>query len=76
MKSQYAVILFRSSNHALRAEKIMLGAGRRCKLIPVPRQISSDCGVCLRIAADEVPAVREFLDRRRVEYEEVLAIEP
>ncbi|MBP7764213.1 MAG: DUF3343 domain-containing protein [Deltaproteobacteria bacterium] len=47
----HAVILLESVSHALRAEKILKAAGIRCKLIPVPRQLSSDCGVCLRIAA-------------------------
>jgi hypothetical protein len=45
----YAVILIRSTSHAVRAEKVLQEAGIRCKLIPVPRQLSSDCGVCIRI---------------------------
>ena len=42
------VILFPSVHFALRAEKIMKGKGITIKLIPVPRHLSSDCGVCLR----------------------------
>jgi Putative Se/S carrier protein-like len=44
----FAVVLFESVSHALRAEKIFKAAGISCKLIPVPRRLSSDCGICLR----------------------------
>jgi hypothetical protein len=44
----YGVVLFESVSHALRAEKIIKSENIPCKLIPVPRQLSSDCGVCLR----------------------------
>jgi hypothetical protein len=46
----YSVILVYSTSHALRAEKLLHKAAIQCKLIPVPRQLSSDCGVCIRIA--------------------------
>jgi len=43
------VILFPSIHFALQAEKLMKQKGILHKLIPVPRHLSSDCGVCLRI---------------------------
>ena len=46
---RYAVIFVYSTSHALRAEKFLQRAGISCKMIPVPRHISSDCGVCVRI---------------------------
>jgi hypothetical protein len=46
---EYAVILVYATSHALRAEKLLAEVGIRGKLIPVPRHLSSDCGVCLRI---------------------------
>ncbi len=48
MQESFAVVLFESVSHALRAEKLFKAAGVFCKLIPVPRHLSSDCGVCLR----------------------------
>jgi len=48
---EYHVILFDSVHHALRSEKILKELGIPHKLIPVPRHISSDCGVCLRFTA-------------------------
>lgn len=45
----YSVILFLSANHAVRAESVLLKKGLHCKMIPIPRNISSDCGVGVRI---------------------------
>jgi hypothetical protein len=49
---EFHVALFTSVSYALRAEKILKKAGIPCRLIPVPRHISSDCGVCLRFSPD------------------------
>jgi hypothetical protein len=48
----FRVALFRSVSYALLAEKILKKEGVTFKLIPVPKHISSDCGVCLRFTAD------------------------
>ena len=56
---EYSVVLFRSSSHALRAEKVLRGAGISNKMIPTPRQLSSDCGMSLRFdRADEEQVAR------------------
>ena len=55
----YSVVLFHSSAHALRAEKVLQGAGISNKMIPTPRQLSSDCGMSLRFdRADEEQVAR------------------
>jgi hypothetical protein len=46
------VILFRTVSYALKAEKILKQEGLPHKLIPVPKHISSDCGVCLLVHMD------------------------
>jgi hypothetical protein len=57
----YAVFLFPSVSHALKAEKIIKEKGIDYKVIPVPRHISSDCGVCLRVAVEQQELVAEAL---------------
>jgi hypothetical protein len=57
-QESYAVVLLESVSHALRAEKLLKAAGLSCKLIPVPRHLSSDCGVCLRIHSRDDEAVK------------------
>jgi hypothetical protein len=50
----YCVVLFHSTTHALRAETVLQRVGLRFKMIPTPRQLSSDCGLALRFEpADE-----------------------
>jgi hypothetical protein len=71
---QYAAILFFSTSYALRAEKVLHKAGTPCKLIPVPRHLSSDCGVCVRIERTDREAALEALETARVEIKEVCEI--
>lgn len=66
-QGSFAVILFHTSNHAIRAEKVLGQARRRVKLMPVPRHLSSDCGVCLRIDREAREACRDLLKEARVE---------
>ena len=61
---KYIVFLFPSVSYALKAEKILKEQGISHKLIPVPRHIGSDCGVCLRVAADRQDAVAAALQGR------------
>ena len=41
-------LLFHTIHDVLRAEKILKKAGIDHELVPVPRNLSSDCGVCVR----------------------------
>jgi len=53
----FSIVLFDSTSEALLAEKLFKKAGISHKVIPVPRHISSDCGVCIRFAASDTKAV-------------------
>ena len=46
------LFLFGSVHHVLRAEKILKGRGIEVDLIPVPRDISSDCGVAVELSRE------------------------
>ena len=62
----YSVVLFYSPSHALHAEKVLKKAGFDYKLIPTPRQLSSDCGMALRFARQDEMRVEETLKENRV----------
>jgi len=64
---KYGVALFDSTQRALRAEKVLRQAGYIIKLIPVPRHLSSDCGVCVRFSWADLPKVSEALQKAGVE---------
>ena len=70
----YAIILAFSTSHALRIEKLLKQQGVDCKLIPVPRQISSDCGVCVRIAQSQIEMARAIVLAAKVEIQDMVAV--
>jgi hypothetical protein len=65
------VALFYSMHYALRAEKVAGEAGLTVKLIPIPRHLSSDCGVCLRHLAAQSERLQELLAERGIEYDRI-----
>lgn len=73
--SEYGVVLFYSTSAAIRAEKLTQGAGLRVKLIPTPRQLSSDCGISLRFEWDQANTVRSVLEEKGVEIQGIHPIE-
>ena len=70
----YAVILVHSTSHAMRIEKLLAEREIACKMIPVPRQISSDCGVCIRILRDQVEIARQTVQDARIEVQDIVEI--
>lgn len=64
---QYSVVLFHSMSGALHAEKQMKKQGMAIKLIPVPRHLSSDCGVCLRFDQPDEPSIRAMLEKEQID---------
>jgi hypothetical protein len=74
-RDKFAVILVYSTSHAIRAEKVLHKAGVKSKLIPVPRHLSSNCGVCLRIDRIDVEEARQALEKAKVEIEGIHNLE-
>jgi hypothetical protein len=68
MNDSWAVVLVYSTSYAIRIEGILKRGGIPGRLVPVPRQLSSDCGVCVRIAQAHKEAVREALSVAQVEF--------
>lgn len=46
------VAIFHSIHRVMKAEKILLAKQLDILLIPVPRQLSADCGMAIRFAQD------------------------
>ena len=74
-KPTYGVVLFYSTSAAIRAEKLTQEAGLTVKLIPVPRQLSSDCGISLRFEWDQADVVRSVLKEKGMETQGIHRIE-
>ena len=58
----FAVATFHSTHSVLKAEKILKEAGLEgVRLVPVPSQVSSDCGVTVRFGAGDAARAAEIL---------------
>jgi hypothetical protein len=71
---KYSVIIVHSTGHAIRLEKLLQGQGLACKMIPVPRQISSNCGVCIRVSRADVEAASQVVATAGLEIEGIYEI--
>jgi hypothetical protein len=65
-KPTYGVVLFHSTQAAIKAEKVLKETKIKIKLIPVPRQVSSDCGICLRFEFKDASAVESILGSKNI----------
>jgi uncharacterized SAM-binding protein YcdF (DUF218 family) len=72
--ASYQVVLFHSTAHAIRAEQILQQAGIEIKMIPTPRQLSSDCGMALRFDGVLAAQVEATLSDNRVPISGIHAI--
>jgi len=68
---QYGVVLFHTTSAVMRAEKLLVKGGYSIKLIPTPRQFSSDCGIALRFEWNDHHKVKLMLDEARVEFDTI-----
>jgi hypothetical protein len=73
-KSKYAVILVYATSHALRAEKLLAEVGIGGKLIPVPRHLSSDCGVCYRIDQSAMKKAEQILSEDGLDFQGIFPL--
>jgi hypothetical protein len=58
----FGIATFQSTHAVLKAESLLKGAGLAgVRLVPVPSQVSSDCGVTVRFAAADAARAVELL---------------
>jgi hypothetical protein len=69
--TQYGVILFHTTSSVMRTEKLLLKARFKIKLVPTPREFSSDCGISIRFEWDQLEPTKLLLEEERVEFEAI-----
>jgi hypothetical protein len=62
-----SVLLVLSAAGAIKGEAAVRRAGICCALVPLPRTLSSECGVCLQVCPDDRERVEEMLAHMGVE---------
>jgi hypothetical protein len=51
---EFVGITFNSTNHTLKAEKLLLEEGINLIVIPTPREISTSCGLTIKLFQDDL----------------------
>lgn len=65
----HGVVLFHTTTSALRGEKALKKAGFPVKLIPTPRELSSDCGFVIEFHNASLDAIQAVLTAAGLEFE-------
>ncbi|OGP62799.1 MAG: hypothetical protein A2170_16585 [Deltaproteobacteria bacterium RBG_13_53_10] len=60
------VLIFGSVHVVMRSEKILKEKGVSVDLIPVPREVSSDCGVAVEIPVDRREEALSLLEEKGI----------
>ncbi len=70
----FSVILTFSTGYAIRAQKVLAESGIESKLIPVPRRLSSDCGVSVRIRRTDGTSAEEVLKEKGILFDRIVPL--
>ncbi len=65
--TEYGVVLFHTTSAVMKAEKLLIKQKIKIKLIPTPRQFSTDCGISLRFDWAQKAATESALELNQIE---------
>ncbi len=60
------ILIFRGTHQVLAAEKHLKRSNVPMRLIPVPRFLTSDCGLAIRVPLEEKDRTRQILSAARL----------
>jgi hypothetical protein len=72
---RYGVILFHTNSSVMRAEKILLKNDLIIKIIPTPREFSSDCGIAIMFSWDQYEKVKSLLGKTEAEFKAIYPLD-
>ena len=74
MKDYFILFTFYSTHLALEFERTLKSEDIFVKLIPVPRKISSSCGLAGKIKEEDIIEVKNICEENKIEYEEIYKV--
>jgi hypothetical protein len=69
--TKYGAVLFHTTSAVMQAEKLLISKGYSVKLIPTPREFSSDCGIALRFDWTKHDQIKATLDEAKIEFDSI-----
>jgi hypothetical protein len=64
-------MIFKSMTYVLTAERAARRSGIFCRMVPIPRNISTDCGMCISVRAEDSEAFLESVKQKGFKPERV-----
>lgn len=68
---QYGYITFKSVSYAMKFEAALKKCDIKIKIIPVPRSISSSCGLCVRFNISDKYKLEDIINKNNLEYSQI-----
>lgn len=57
------LLTFKNTRDVIMAERTVVGAGYTCEAIPFPREVSSNCGIALKILKQDEKVILSLLSK-------------
>jgi hypothetical protein len=68
---EYGVFTFISTSQALKAERVLKNAAAIFLIMPTPREISTSCGLAIKVGSDDIASCYDILISSQVNVESV-----
>ncbi|SHH00318.1 Protein of unknown function [Thermosyntropha lipolytica DSM 11003] len=72
---KYALFTFNTTSHALKAEKVLKALGAEFLIVPTLREISSSCGLSVKLSWENIEKYYNDLLENKVPVEGVFRVE-
>ena len=66
-KKLYLIITFHTTAAAIAMERLCRDKGLPGRLIPVPRELTADCGKAWRAGVEDKPALEAMVEKEKLE---------
>ncbi|WP_408956659.1 DUF3343 domain-containing protein [Natroniella sp. ANB-PHB2] len=67
MKEEYKLYVFNSTHHALKAEQVLKDNGYQLMMVPIPTEITADCGTAIKLEVESEQEAYDLLIGAKVE---------
>lgn len=68
---QFNYMTFKSVSYAMKVEAALKKHNIQFKMIPVPRSISSSCGLCIRFFKDDIEKLKLIIENNSLVFENI-----
>jgi hypothetical protein len=68
---KYNYMTFKSVSYAMKVEAALKKQNVKYKIIPVPRSISSSCGLCVRFCDEDLDTIKRVIADNSLVYENI-----